>query len=335
MAGRRAAARCPSPRIPASGSARRWPAFARAGRDKVTLVFSDKLRALGRLDRAAPRRVAGQGRQGAGAGGRRAARRARRVRRRPRSSSSDPRSRATAPIDAAPGQARRGRPPRDRLELNDVLDLGAEFVRWEIATAAAGSAARGQSLRRAECRLGQGEDRELLARWRKTHRFPEWKAVAEETARAHDGPRGQADSVAEGLRAHFDQAQPGDYLAIQAYLTPDAGRGAAPAGDPHSSCATASVSPPRWRMARATCTPPASSTRAGPRTGSSSSSPADDRRRTAIPGARLRIRDAQGGAGPGRSPGPVRGRPAGGASCTCKGNQTRRARQGRRGACAR
>ena len=52
--------------------------LARAGRDKVTLVLSEKIRALGALDRAAPRRVARQGRHRPRAGGGRAARRAER-----------------------------------------------------------------------------------------------------------------------------------------------------------------------------------------------------------------------------------------------------------------
>jgi hypothetical protein len=50
--------------------------------------------------------------------------------------------------------------------------------------------------------------------------------VAEENGMAlMTGSEDKPDSFAEGLRAHFDQTQPGDYLAIQAYLTPtrDAG----------------------------------------------------------------------------------------------------------------
>ena len=45
---------------------------------------------------------------------------------------------ARGELGDAGGAADGGRPPGRHIELADPLDIGAEFVRWEVATAAAG-----------------------------------------------------------------------------------------------------------------------------------------------------------------------------------------------------
>jgi glucose-6-phosphate isomerase len=194
-------------------------AFAGAGRDKVTLVFSDKLRSFGSwIEQLLAESL---GKDGKG----------------------------LVPVDAEPlgvpavyGDDRlfvavllKGDSAHDaalsqlaaeghpviRLELNDVLELGGEFVRWEIATAATGALFAVNPFDEPNVASAKEKTAELLERWRKTHRLPEWKVVAEEGGLALMTSReDKPDSFAEGLGAHFTQAQPGDYLAIQAYLTP-------------------------------------------------------------------------------------------------------------------
>src|SRR5882724_9245228 len=209
----------PTPENPGLRLGAALAAFAGAGRDKVTLVFSDKLRSLGSwIEQLLAESL---GKDGKG----------------------------LVPVDAEPlgapavyGDDRlfvavlvKGDSAHDaalstlaaaghpviRLELNDVLELGGEFVRWEIATAATGALFEVNPFNEPDVASAKEKTGELLARWQKTHRLPEWKVVAEEGALAlMTGREDKPDSFSEGLAAHFTQAQPGDYLAIQAYLTP-------------------------------------------------------------------------------------------------------------------
>jgi glucose-6-phosphate isomerase len=89
-----------------------------------------------------------------------------------------------------------------RLELKDRYDLGAEFFRWELATAVAGS---------------------LLG----VHPFdqPDVQGSKDNTDRVLEGFRrdGRLLPVAESgnLSELLGQAEPGDYLAIMAYIQQD------------------------------------------------------------------------------------------------------------------
>jgi len=199
-------------------------AFAEAGRDKITLVFSDKLRSLGSWIEQLLAESLGKDGKGVVP-----------VDAEPLGAPAvygDDRLfvsvllKGDSAHDAALNQLAAEGHPVIRLELNDVLELGGEFVRWEIATAAAAALFEVNPFDEPNVASAKEKTAELLARWRKTHRLPEWKAVAEENGMAlMTGREDKPDSFAEGLRAHFNQTQPGDYLAIQAYLTPtrDAG----------------------------------------------------------------------------------------------------------------
>jgi hypothetical protein len=66
-----------------------------------------------------------------------------------------------------------------------------------------------------------GQTSTLLTEWRRSRRLPEWPSDVEEDGlvlmtKSNKKPT----SVSKGLAAHLAQAVPGDYLAIQAYLTP-------------------------------------------------------------------------------------------------------------------
>jgi transaldolase/glucose-6-phosphate isomerase len=197
-------------------------AFAGAGRDKVTLVFSDKLRSLGSwIEQLLAESL---GKDGKGL------------------VPVDTEPLGAPPVygddrlfvavllkgdsahDAALSALAAAGHPVIRLELNDVLELGGEFVRWEIATAATGALFEVNPFNEPNVASAKEKTGELLERWRKTHRLPEWKVVAEEGALALMTSReDKPASFSEGLSAHVTQTQPGDYLAIQAYLTPTRG----------------------------------------------------------------------------------------------------------------
>ena len=125
--------------------------------------------------------------------------------------------------DAALGKLAEAGHPVIRLGLKDPLDLGAEFFRWEMATATAGAVMGVNPFDEPDVARAKENTSALLANWRKSHRLPEWPPDAED-----DGivlmakSNKKIPSVAKGLSAHLAQAEAGDYLAIQAYLTPNA-----------------------------------------------------------------------------------------------------------------
>jgi hypothetical protein len=108
-----------------------------------------------------------------------------------------------------------------RLLLRDPMDLGAEFFRWELATATAGAVLGVNPFDEPDVARGKEQAGTLLTEWRRSRRLPEWPSDVEEDGlvlmtKSNKKPT----SVSKGLAAHLAQAGPGDYLAIQAYLTP-------------------------------------------------------------------------------------------------------------------
>jgi transaldolase/glucose-6-phosphate isomerase len=110
-----------------------------------------------------------------------------------------------------------------RLVLRDPMDLGAEFFRWELATATAGAVLGVNPFDEPDAVRAQENVTTLLTEWRRSRRLPEWPSDVEEDGivlmtKSNKKP----GSVSRGLAAHLAMAAPGDYLAIQAYLTPTA-----------------------------------------------------------------------------------------------------------------
>jgi RpiB/LacA/LacB family sugar-phosphate isomerase len=91
-----------------------------------------------------------------------------------------------------------------RLELDDLYDLGAEFARWEVATAAAGVLLEVNPFDEPNVAQAKGATQAALATFRDSGQLPQWPV---------DG----MDEVARALR----EARPGDYVAIVAYVPPD------------------------------------------------------------------------------------------------------------------
>ncbi|HET9926621.1 MAG TPA: RpiB/LacA/LacB family sugar-phosphate isomerase [Methylomirabilota bacterium] len=113
-----------------------------------------------------------------------------------------------------------------RLVLRDPMDLGAEFFRWELATATAGAVLGVNPFDEPDVARAKENTATLLAEWRRSRRLPEWPSDVEEDGivlmtKSNKKP----GSVSRGLAAHLAMGAPGDYLAIQAYLTPTAEAG--------------------------------------------------------------------------------------------------------------
>jgi len=111
--------------------------------------------------------------------------------------------------------------PVIQLGLKDKLDLGAEFFRWELATASAGAVLGVNPFDEPDVARAKSKTAELLEVVRKKRPLPEWPVACEQDGIAlmtNAAPR--PTSLADGIGAHLALARPGDYLAVQAYLTP-------------------------------------------------------------------------------------------------------------------
>lgn len=100
--------------------------------------------------------------------------------------------------------------PVVRIPLADRFDLGGEFFRWQLATAAAGMLLEVNPFDEPNVAQAKEATQTALATFKERGRLPEWPADC-------------ADDVARVLA----QARAGDYVALLAYLTPEAATTAA------------------------------------------------------------------------------------------------------------
>jgi transaldolase/glucose-6-phosphate isomerase len=107
------------------------------------------------------------------------------------------------------------------IDLDDALDLGEEFFRWEIATAAAGAILGINAFNQPNVQESKDNTNRLLAKVHDQGKLPEEKpSLIEDPLKLYFDEK--ADTVPEVLRHFLAQARPGDYLALTAYLTEDA-----------------------------------------------------------------------------------------------------------------
>ncbi len=109
--------------------------------------------------------------------------------------------------------------------LDDLLDLGQEFFRWEVATAAAGAVLGINAFDQPNVRESKGNTNRLLEVVRQTGALPaEEPSLAEPPLELYAAKAGL--TVAETIRSFLDQSEPGDYIALQAYMpeTPEVER---------------------------------------------------------------------------------------------------------------
>ena len=140
----------------------------------------------------------------------------------------------------APGEPPDG-PDRQRgeVEIVDPYDLAGEFYRWEFATAVAGHVLGINPFDQPDVQAAKDKTSEVLAGGE-----PELSA------------RGSLDEL-------LGQAGEGDYVCIQAFIDPAREQELEPLSPVRARRAASS----RAASALATCTRPASCTRAGPNTG--------------------------------------------------------------------
>jgi glucose-6-phosphate isomerase len=116
--------------------------------------------------------------------------------------------------------------PVFRIRLEDRYDLGAEFFRWEFATAVAAIVFGVNAFDEPNVSESKKNTADVLASFEKDGRFEAEKAVAGVAGVTLHGPPGTTPSAVAGgeeelidhLREWLGAISPGSYLALQAYL---------------------------------------------------------------------------------------------------------------------
>jgi transaldolase / glucose-6-phosphate isomerase len=118
--------------------------------------------------------------------------------------------------------------PVVRIVVGDVYDLGQEFFRWEIATAVAGSIIGINPFNQPDVEASKIATRNLTTEYEKTGSLPAESPILEDggiklftdskNADALAKAAGSDKSLAGYLRAHFKRAGAGDYFALLGYL---------------------------------------------------------------------------------------------------------------------
>jgi len=104
------------------------------------------------------------------------------------------------------------------IYLDDLLDLGQEFFRWEIATATAGAILGINAFNQPNVQESKDNTNRLLAIVRDQGKLPEeTSALIEDQLKLYFDEK--SATASETLKQFLAQAHSGDYLALMAYIT--------------------------------------------------------------------------------------------------------------------
>jgi hypothetical protein len=135
---------------------------------------------------------------------------------------------ADADQDAKVAAIEKAGHPVVRIAMADTYDLGAEFFRWEIATAVAGSIIGINAFNQPDVEASKIATRELTSAYEKTGSLPPEKPIVEDggiklfsdekNAAELASGAGSNKSVAGYLKAHLARIKAGDYFAVLGYI---------------------------------------------------------------------------------------------------------------------
>jgi transaldolase/glucose-6-phosphate isomerase len=118
--------------------------------------------------------------------------------------------------------------PVVRISMSDIYDLGAEFFRWEIATAVAGSIIGINAFNQPDVEAGKIATKNLTSQYEKAGSLPPEKSLVEDggiklftdekNGAALAKAAGGDNSVAGYLKAHLHRIGTGDYFAVLGYI---------------------------------------------------------------------------------------------------------------------
>jgi transaldolase / glucose-6-phosphate isomerase len=130
--------------------------------------------------------------------------------------------------DAKVAALERAGHPVVRITVPDVYDLGQEFFRWEVATAVAGSIIGINAFNQPDVEASKIATRNLTTEYEKTGSLPPEKPVLEDAGIKLFTDAVNADALAKAagsdksltgyLRAHIKRLGAGDYFALLAYI---------------------------------------------------------------------------------------------------------------------
>jgi transaldolase / glucose-6-phosphate isomerase len=136
-------------------------------------------------------------------------------------------SAADAGQDAKVAALEKAGHPVVRLAMNDIYDLGAEFFRWEIATAVAGSVIGINAFNQPDVEASKIATRSLTSEYEKTGSLPAEKPILEDsgiklfTDEKNAGELAKAageNTLAAYINVHLDRIKAGDYFATLGYI---------------------------------------------------------------------------------------------------------------------
>jgi transaldolase/glucose-6-phosphate isomerase len=117
--------------------------------------------------------------------------------------------------------------PVVRIAMPDIYDLGAEFFRWEIATAVAGSIIGINAFNQPDVEASKVATRNLTSEYEKTGSLPAEKPILEDSGiklftdeknAAELAKNASERSLAGYLKAHLNRIHAGDYFAVLGYI---------------------------------------------------------------------------------------------------------------------
>ena len=103
------------------------------------------------------------------------------------------------------------------VKMDELEDLGQEFFRWEMATAAAGAVLKINPFDQPNVESAKIKARELMAEFEQSGALPVQTPTLDYDDIDVYGPA-MGETVTEALKAFLTNFRPGDYVAIMAYL---------------------------------------------------------------------------------------------------------------------
>jgi transaldolase / glucose-6-phosphate isomerase len=134
---------------------------------------------------------------------------------------------ADADQDAKVAAIEKAGHPVVRIAMPDIYDLGAEFFRWEIATAVAGSIIGINAFNQPDVEASKVVTRDLTSAYEQTGSLPAEKPILEDSGiklftdekNATELAKSASEkSLAGYLKAHLNRIHAGDYFAVLGYI---------------------------------------------------------------------------------------------------------------------
>jgi transaldolase/glucose-6-phosphate isomerase len=123
-------------------------------------------------------------------------------------------------FDAEVGALRAAGLPAVTMQLDDLLDLAAEFFQWEFATAVAGAALGIDPFDEPNVKESKDNTRRVLDHYVKSGTLADESATATDDGISVFGAPGR-QSIDSALTDFLSAVRPGDYVALMAYVTPN------------------------------------------------------------------------------------------------------------------